>query len=741
MIRHWSTILLRRARFVLVTGIIATIAAAAYGVGVFDHLGQGGFDDPSTDAARELARERAVFGNENVDLVVLYRSPTLTVTQPAFRRQLERAVTGFPAGTTTSVVTPWTGAASGTTAPDRQLVSTDRHAVQVLVSLAGDSQADQADQLDRLWPALTSGDGATGFEVDVAGPWAVYKGVNETVSDDLARAELLSLPIVLLLSLLIFGSLVAALMPVIVGAVSVLGALAVVRLLTTFTEVSVFSINVITLLGMGLAIDYALFVISRFREELAGLPDTPDAPHHAMGTTLQTAGRTVLFSGLTVAAAMSALLVFPQNFLRSLGYGGIAAVLVGVVTALTVLPALLLLLGRRIDAGRLPWRRGRAVAVDSDHGAWARVAHGVMAHPVVTMVVIVGALLLVASPFVGVRWGSVDYRVLPPDHAAHVASEKINEQFGAEKSSANLLLETQDAKAVADYVAEIEQVAGVEAVAPVAAADGVTVLRASWAGNSQSPGSLDTVRELRAVPGPDGGKVLVGGLSADTVDLLTSLRSHLPWMALIIVGVMLVLLFLAFGSVVLPVKAVLMNLLSISASFGVITWIFADGHLEGLLDYRSTGFLDATQPIFMLAILVGLSMDYEVFLLSRVREQWDRSRHAVADPAQRNARAVAVGVQKTGRIITSAALLLAVVIGAFALSSVVFMKMIGVGMLVALLVDATIVRALLVPATMKLLGRWNWYAPAPLRRFWERYGVRETGPVEEVPRRATSVPA
>jgi uncharacterized membrane protein YdfJ with MMPL/SSD domain len=259
----------------------------------------------------------------------------------------------------------------------------------------------------------------------------------------------------------------------------------------------------------------------------------------------------------------------------------------------------------------------------------------------------------------------------------------------------------------------------------VVTADGATLLRATWTGNSQAEHSRTVVEDLRAVKGPSGEHVLVGGLSAQTVDLLGSIRAHLPWMVGIIIAVMLVLLFLAFGSVVLPVKAVLMNLLSISASFGVITWIFAHNRLEGFLDYTGSGFLDATQPIFMLAILVGLSMDYEVFLLSRVREQWDRSAGSGLTPGERNAEAVAVGVQKTGRIITSAALLLAVVIGGFSTSGIVFMKMIGVGMLVALLVDATIVRALLVPATMKLLGRWNWWAPAPLRRFWERFGIRE----------------
>jgi RND superfamily putative drug exporter len=710
MLDRWATILLRRARAVLVVGVLAVLGAAALGLGVFDHLGQGGFDDPATDSAKELTAEQALFGNQNVDLVAVYRSNTLTVSDPAFRTEVEQTLAGLPAGATTAVATYWT-------THDASLVSTDRHATQVLVSLAGEDQAATAEITDRVLPALRA-DGR-GFSTEVSGPWAVYKGVNETVSKDLEHAEMLSMPLVVILSLLIFGSVVAALMPALVGAIAVVGGLAVVRLLTTFTEVSVFSINVISLLGMGLAIDYALFVISRYREELAALPpDDPRAPAAALRTTLATAGRTVLFSGLTVAAAMSSLLVFPQNFLRSLGYGGIAAVLIAVVAALTVLPAVLVLLGRRIDAGRMPWRRGRTVGVDGDHGAWARLAHGVMRRPAVVMVVIVGGLLAVATPFLGVKWGSVDYRVLPPDAAAHRAAVALNADFGGERSTANILAPTTDAGALTTYTAALRDVDGVQAVQRVRQGHGATLLRAVWAGNTQSQHSQHLLRELRAVPAPDG--TLIGGMTADTVDLAHSVEHHLPWMAGIIVAVMLVLLFLAFGSLVLPVKAVAMNLLSLGAAFGVVTWIFADGHLQGVLDYSSTGFLDMTQPIFMLAILVGLSMDYEVFLLSRVREQWDRTGD--------NAAAVAVGVQKTGRIITSAALLLAVVIGAFSLSGVVFMKMIGVGMLVALLVDATIVRALLVPATMKLLGRWNWWAPRPLVRVWERYGVRETGP-------------
>lgn len=725
MLNRWSQVLLQRAKAVLVTGIIVVIASAAYGLGVFDSLGKGGFDDPNTDSAKELVQEQAAFGNKNIDVVLLYRSETLLAGEPGseFAQKVQARLDQLPADAITSTLTPWMDAGR-----QAELVSDDGRAVQVLISLAGEGQDDQSDNNERILPILEKQAG-DGLSLDIAGPWAVYTGVNETVSEDLARAELITLPIVLILSLLIFGSLVAALMPVMVGAISVLGALALVRLITNFGEVSIFSINVISLLGMGLAIDYALFIISRFREELAELPvEDTDAPKKAMKITLATAGRTVLFSGFTVAAAMSALLVFPQNFLKSLGYGGIAATLVGVVTALTILPAVLLLLGRKIDNGRMPWRKNKPVTTDTEHGLWARLAHAVMKRPVIVMVAVVGVLLFVASPFLGVKWGSVDYRVLPPDHPAHVAAEKINEEFSGEKSSANVLLNTQDPAEVSDYVGRaqsaVPELRGT-GLATVAQENGKTLLRATWEGNSQDEESLDIVKNLREVPGPDDARVLIGGLTADTVDLLSSIKKHLPLMAGIIVAVMLVLLFLAFGSLVLPVKAVLVNLLSISASFGVITWIFAGGRLEGFLDYSSTGFLDATQPIFMLAILVGLSMDYEVFLLSRVREQWDKTAGSGMTPSERNTDAVAVGVQKTGRIITSAALLLAVVIGGFSTSGIVFMKMIGVGMLVALLVDATIVRALLVPSTMKLLGKWNWWAPGPLRRFWERYGIRE----------------
>ncbi len=735
--QRWGQFVARRSWMVLLGGIAVVLAAAAYGIGVFGNLSNGGFDDPATDSAKELVLEQATFPGRETDLVVVYSSPTLRVEDPAFQKAVTDTLTALPTSDVAGAVTYYDTRSPG-------LVSSDGHATRVIVTLAGSSQDAKSDN----WEAVKDDLDAPGLSTSIGGRWAVFGDVNEQVSKDIARAESISLPIVFLLSLLIFGSFVSALMPTLVGGIAVMGAFAVVRLITGVTDVSIFSINVITLLGMGLAIDYALFVVSRFREELAGQPDTSkDSVRAAVVRTMTTAGRTVLFSGLIVAASLASLLLFPQNFLRSMGYGGMAAVLVAMVAALTVLPALLGVLGPRIEFGRMPWRRGsRAHVADARtpdevhgsehevvHGTWARVAHSVMRRPVAYLVVIVVGLLALGSPFLGAKWGSVDERVLPISSPSRQAADLQADLFGGETSTASIMLRGADPAATATYVSGLKAVGGVTEAQAVAtkSVDGqqLTLVQATWMGNSQTSSSQDVVKEIRAIDPPAGATALVGGPTADAVDLIDSIGNTLPWMALTVAAVMLVLLFVAFGSVVLPLKAIVMNAVSIAASFGVVTWIFQEGHLAGLLGFTSPGYLDVTQPILMLAILFGLSMDYEVFLLSRVREEWDRTGD--------NTRAVAAGVQRSGRIITSAALLLAVVIGGFATSGIVFLKMIGVGMLVAVLLDATVVRALLVPATMRLLGRANWYAPGPLARWWERHGHREE-PARPVP---VTVPA
>jgi trehalose monomycolate/heme transporter len=714
MMQTWGHFVARRAWPVLIAGLALVAVAAVFGLGVFASLSNGGFDDPASESARSLVAEHAAFTSHDADIVVIYSSPSMAVSDPVFRESVWSVVTGLPKGSIHRVTTWYQ-------TPSPTLISKDQHATRVIFALSGTSPGEKAALYDQVKPHLD----AKGLTTTIGGPWSVFRDVNHAVSSDIKKAEAISLPIVILLCLVFFGSVTAALMPAFVGGVAIFGAFALVRVITMVTDVSVFSINIITLIGMGLAIDYALFIVSRFREELAKQPGVEhEHVSAAIAATMATAGRTVLFSGLIVAASLASLLIFQQSFLRSMGFGGVAAVIAAMLAALTLLPALLAVLGPRIEAGRMPWRRGARAEVAVESGAWATLAHSVMRRPVAYLLVITVGLLALGAPFLSVRWGSTDERVLPVSAPSRVAADMGAREFGGGTTSANIVVAGASGPQLVAYVARLGAVSGVQSAKVIdqaAARPGggpTSLVQVSWLGHSQSESSQQLVRDLRAVDPGAGANALVGGFSAGAVDLIDSIGARLPWMGLFVVAVMLVLLFVAFGSVVLPLKAVVMSALSLTASFGVVTLIFQDGYLSGPLGFTSTGYLDVTQPILMLAIIFGLSMDYEVFLLSRIREEWDRTGD--------NTTSVANGLQRSGRIITSAAILLAVVIGGFATSGIVIMKMIGIGMLVAVLIDATVVRALLVPATMRLLGTLNWWAPGPLRRWWERHGMRES---------------
>ena len=730
----------RGRRWVLAAAAAVLVLGVTWGTGVFGAMTSSGFEDPGSESAAATARIESTVGRPGADVVVLYRFEGRPVTDPAFRAAVEEHVAGLPDRLVRSLTTAWSSESSESSGPATSsgLVSEDGRATYAVVGLVGTGDDAVMDAYDELEPALH--DAPPGLDVRLGGTAAIASDITTQVSEDIAKAEQLSLPIVLVLLVVIFGGLVAASLPLAIGGLAILGSFVMLRLLTLVTDVSVFAVNIVTMLGLGLAIDYALFVVSRFREERR-LPGA--TTESALARTMATAGRTVAFSGVTVAVALASLLFFPQTFLRSMGFGGMAAVLVAMVGALTVLPALLAVLGHRVDSlrvpglGRLPRLRRRAAEAETareHHGAWYRVAHSVMRRPVLYVAVIVPVLLLAGLPFLRVEFGGVDHRALPAGTESRTVSEALLQDFpGGDVTSIDAVVDftdgSVDPSALQAYAGRLGELPGVTS-ATVAAQDGgtavVSVRYARGDVGGIGPEARALVDEVRAVPAPDGADVLVGGRAADLRDLLSSLGSTLPLMGLFVLGTTMLLLFLAFGSVVLPVKAVLMNVLSLSASFGALVWIFQDGHLSGLLGFESTGAIEATQPILMLAMAFGLSMDYEVFLLSRVREQWD----ATGD----NVTAVATGLQRTGRIITSAALLLVVVIGAFATSGIVFIKMIGVGMIIAILVDATVVRALLVPATMRLLGRWNWWAPAPLARFWERHGIREdSGPTVLLP--------
>jgi RND superfamily putative drug exporter len=567
------------------------------------------------------------------------------------------------------------------------------------------------------------------FSVAVGGQGEIFRQVGETVESDLLRAESIAFPITLGLLLVVFGSVVAALLPLAVGALAVLGTFLILQLLTSVTDVSVFALNLTTALGLGLAIDYSLFVVSRFREELAkGLSTT-----EAVVRTVRTAGKTVAFSGGTVAISLAALLIFPQVFMRSFAYAGIAVVMVALIGSVIVLPALLAVLGSRINSLRVLRRMPPAAAA----GRWHRVAMAVMRRPIPVATAVVALLVVLGFPFLGVEFGQADDRVLPSDNSARMVGEDLRDNFAGRESAALAVVARGDGD-VAAYAAHLSAVAGVERVDAVGGSfvDGEQVLAAGPAGQRFvgedgtwlsvvpsvepiSPQGERLVRDLRAVDAPFE-EVLVGGPSAELADGRESLFSRVPLAIGLIAGVTFVLLFLMFGSLLVPLKALVLNTLSLTAVFGAMVWVFQDGNLSGVLDFTATGTLDMQMPILMFCMAFGLSMDYEVFLLSRIKEEYDRTGD--------NTAAVAMGLERTGRIVTAAAALLAIVFVAFATSGVTIIKLVGVGLALAVVMDATLVRATLVPAFMRMAGRANWWAPRPLRLLYQRFGISDAEP-------------
>ncbi len=739
-------------KLILALAVAFLVFGGVWGTGVFKAMVGGGFEDKGSESYQAGKVLDDTLPASGADIVALYHSDTLTVDDPTFKTAVTNALNGVNDARIANVVSYYS---VGGSLP--ALVSQDRHSTYAVVQMTGTD-----DEKTKAYTRVRRQFAAPPLTVQLGGNIPATDAISAQVPKDIERAELLTFPAVAILLVIIFGGLVAASLPLAIGGIAILGAFTMLRLITLVTDVSIFAANIVTIIGLGLAIDYALFILSRFREELPKHTTTQEA----VARTIATAGRTVAFSGLTVAISLSSLLIFPQVFLRSMGMGGIAAVLIAMLAALTLLPAVLSMLGPRVNALHLGKRQAslsphadqRATApLSPSHGWWYRVAQGVMRHPVQYIAVIVVVLALMGSPFLGARFSTAGERSLPTNAEARIVSETINSQFPRNETTPIKLavrttgdvLAPANVAALYDYTQRLQAIPGVRRVESVTtivpaldkqaavglltgknldprladrvhslAAGNTTEMDIFYDADTQSGDAQHLVNTLRATPPPTGITAGATGKTAALVDLFASLRGHLPVMFLIIVLVTFVLLFLAFGSVVVPLKAVVLNFLSLTASFGALVLIFQDGHLSGLLHFTSSGDLDATSPILMFAILFGLSMDYEVFLLSRIKEAYD----ATGD----NTVAVATGLQRTGRIITSAALLLMIVIGAFSTSQIVFIKMIGVGMFIAIFVDATIVRTLLVPATMGLMGKANWWAPKPLRRLWERIGFSET---------------
>ena len=697
----------RRPGRVGLLAIAFFLLAGALGGSVADRLDPYGADDPATEAVE--AREQLQDAGNRIPavLVVLEDAP---VAEAATRRRiasLEREL-----GARADVE----GVSSYYTTRSRDFVSNDGDATYIAVALKPIDDKEWQEAGGEIADELAGRPGLV-----VGGAAVAQEQVNKQVEEDLKRAELLAFPLLFLLSFLFFRSLVAALLPVMIGLLAIVGTFLILRVASEFGSISIFALNLTTGLGLGLAIDYSLFIVSRYREEIA--KDGPGLP--AMRRVLATAGRTVFFSSLTVAAALASLLVFPQRFLYSMGLGGSLVVLLAALISLTVLPAVLTLLGTRVNSlsPRFLQRRAEAETRPDERGFWYRLSRFVMRRPLPIATLSALFLIVLGLPFLNIKFNTVDPEVLPKDASARQAYDTVSTEFPPYRETPIWLsVKGATVKQTTVLVAQVRRTPGIAAVAPPQPLDGgVTAIQAISANPFATEASQSTVERIRDVPAPAGATVLVGGATADFVDFQDSLTRHLPIAFAIIVIATLVILFLMTGSVVLPIKSLIMNVLNLSAVFGLLVLIFQDGRFESLLDYTSSGAIEQTMPILLFAVAFGLSTDYAVFLLSRIKE--------ARDNGASDSESVAIGLERTGRIVTAAALLFAVAIGAFATSQIIFIKQNGVGTALAVLIDASIIRALLVPSLMELLGKWNWWAPAPLRRLYERFGISETAEV------------
>ena len=612
--------------------------------------------------------------------------------------------------------------------PSPSLTSSDGNGAVLLVTYEPSSTVAASDITDEVKQVVAAVDlGAT--QVYLGGSSVVSQAITGQISSDLARSEAIAIPLTTILLLIVFGSLVAAGMPLLVGLASIFGSFFILYLLTYQTDVSVFALNLVTGLGLGLGIDYSLLVVSRFREELASGREVGAA----VARTVASAGRTVVFSGLTVALTLAAMLFFPQFFLRSFAYGGISVVAFAVIGAVIVLPAVLGLVGPRINSLRIR----RSVDRPNRGARWATLATAIMRRPWPVAIGSIAVLMLLAWPALGAKFGQIDERALPRDNYSVLDSAAITEDFpGLGRAPIDVMVPADvDAEAIADYAADLSLVATIEGVDSPAGlfeggarvgdptgrtaltSDGYVRLIATSTERPRSPAAEVVIAALRAVPAPSA-QVLVGGFAAQYTDSQRGILQVLPWALGWVLVTVLLLLFMFTGSILLPIKAIILNILSLSAAIGVMVWIFQDGHLAWLVgDFVNTGTIDTSTVVLTAIVAFGLSMDYEVFLLSRIKEEYDRSGD--------NTASVALGLQRSAGIITAAAVLLAVNFAAFIPASVTNIKILGVGVTVAILLDATIVRLLLVPAFMRIAGRTNWWAPAPLRRVYERFGLAE----------------
>lgn len=727
MLERVGRLVVRRRVAVLVASGVLVVLAALVGANVVSRLTSGGFEDPgaeSTEAARVLSER---YGAERTNVLLLVTAKDGTVDSPAVVAAGNALTEELGRQGVTGVASYWS---LGEAPP---LKSRDATKAVIVGSIPGDDTQVQ-ERIKALSPQFTRD--TADVKVGVGGFAEVYREMNHQIESDLIRAELIAAPITLILLLFVFRSAIAAFLPLAVGVIAVIGTMFALYVITGVTDVSVYAINLTTAMGLGLAIDYSLFIVSRYREELA----TGVAPHDAVVRTVATAGKTVLFSAFTVAVSLAALLVFPLYFLRSFAYAGTVVAVIAAAGALFTLPALLAVLGTGVDK----WHIGPRRVKPAGEGGWHRVATFVMKRPVPVATAAILALLVLGLPFFGIVFNQADDRALPEGASVREVHQTLRTEFSSNEAAAVQVVlpeapastTSQPVDAYATALSRLPGVGRVDAATGIYANGtrvlpaGIATARFPAAGQGtwlsvvpnvepMSSRGEQVVREVRAQAAP--GEALVGGQTAELVDAKNAMFSRLPWALAWIAASTFVLLFLMFGSVLVPVKALVINALSLSATFGALVWIFQEGHLSGPLGFTATGTTETTMPILMFCVAFGLSMDYEVFLLSRIKEEHDRGTP--------NTEAVALGLERSGRIVTAAALLMSVVFLAFGTSGVTFIKLFGIGLTIAVLMDAFVIRATLVPAFMRLAGDANWWAPKWMRRIYDRFGIHEAEPV------------
>lgn len=725
-------------RRVVALAVLLFVGAAIFGVPVANKLSAGGFGDPASESARASRLLMDKFGRSDQQMLI-----TVTAADGARSETAGRVGADIVAGLQRSphvvnVASPWTAppAAAAT------LVGTDGRTGLIVADLrGGESNAQKYAQAlaDEL---VHDRDGVT---VRAGGMAMAYAQVNSQSERDLVVMEAIAIPLSFVVLVWVFGGVLAAALPVAVGLIAIVGSMTILRLITFSSEVSIFALNLSTAMGLALAIDYTLLIISRYRDEVA--EDT--VPAEALVRTMLTAGRTVTFSAVTVALSMAVMVVFPSFFLKSFAYAGVATVAFAAIAALVITPAAITLLGSRLDSldiRRLASRRQRE-ATPVEQQFWYRSTKRVMRHATPIGLIVAALLVLLGAPFLGVRWGYSDDRLLPRSASARQVGEQLRRDFATDFMT-TVQVVVPDARGLEPttldrYAGDLSQIPDISAVngptgtfvggrhtgppsAPTGIADGSAFFTLASSAALGSPASNAQLDRIHAIAGPAGRPVLITGQAQFNRDSVKAITSRLPLVLGLIAAVSLILLFLLTGSVLMPLKALILNVLSLTATFGALVWIFQDGHL-GALGTTATGTLIANMPVLLFCIAFGLSMDYEVFLVSRIREYWLQSDQT----RESNDESTALGVARTGRVITAAALVMAISFAALTASQVAFMRMFGLGLTIAVLMDATVIRTVLVPAFMHLLGRTNWWSPKPLAALHNRIGISESVRADE----------